>query len=89
MEKKTKLSGGQAKNGIIGHINARVLILDEATSALDKTTEMKVMKSIKNEAKDITLIIVAHKLSTLETCNKILRVRNQTVTVETKGITNT
>ena len=44
--------------------------------------------SIKNEAKDITLIIVAHKLSTLETCNKILRVKNQTVTVERKGITN-
>ena len=90
-ERGIKLSGGQRQRiGIARALyrNARVLILDEATSALDKITEKKVMKSIRNEAKDITLIIVAHKLSTLETCNKILRVRNQTVTVETKDITN-
>ena len=53
-ERGIKLSGGQRQRiGIARALyrNARMLILDEATSALDKTTEMKVMKSIRNESK--------------------------------------
>jgi ABC-type multidrug transport system fused ATPase/permease subunit len=73
-EKGIRLSGGQRQR--IGIARAlynkpRLLILDEATSALDNVTEKKVMDSIKKMQNDTTVILIAHRLSTLKNCNQI------------------
>ena len=48
-----------------------MLILDEATSALDNITEKGIMNSISNLDNGITVIMVAHRLSTVKNCDKI------------------
>ena len=48
-----------------------ILILDEATSALDSNTEKLVMNNIYKKNKNITIINIAHRLNTLEDCNRI------------------
>ena len=73
-ERGVQLSGGQKQR--IGLARAlynkpEVLILDEATSALDNLTEKGVMDSVKNLRGDITKIIIAHRLSTLNECDVI------------------
>ena len=57
-----------------------ILVLDEATSALDNETETNIMNEIYNLNKDKTLIIIAHRLSTVLKCEKIYKVENQQVT---------
>jgi ABC-type multidrug transport system fused ATPase/permease subunit len=52
--------------------NAPILILDEATSALDPVTEKIVLNVLENEAKNKTLIFIAHRLQTLKFCDQIL-----------------
>jgi ATP-binding cassette subfamily B protein len=49
-----------------------VLIFDEATSALDSETEKSVMDTLQQLGKGITILIIAHRLSTLKSCNKIV-----------------
>lgn len=73
------LSGGQRQR--IGlarafYRDAPVIILDEATSALDEETEQAVMASINGAAGDKTIVIIAHRLSTLERCDITLRVHD-------------
>ena len=73
-EKGIRLSGGQRQR--IGIARAlynepKILILDEATSALDNLTEKKFMDNIQNLTNKVTIIIVAHRLSTVKDCNKI------------------
>ena len=54
-----------------------MIIFDEATSALDNETEKSVIESIDNfNKKDNTVIMIAHRLSTLKTCDKIYEVSN-------------
>ena len=75
-ERGIRLSGGQRQRiGIARALyhNPSVLVLDEATSALDLATEAEVMKDINRLKGEKTLIIVAHRLSTLENCNWIYR----------------
>jgi ABC-type multidrug transport system fused ATPase/permease subunit len=75
-EKGARLSGGQRQRiGIARALykNASVIILDEATSALDVETEKKVMNSIEALPKEITLIIIAHRISTLKACTQIIQ----------------
>ena len=72
-EHGVRLSCGQKQ--IIGIARAlyddpEILVLDEATSALDNETESKIMNEIYNISKDKTLIIIAHRLSTVERCDR-------------------
>jgi ABC-type multidrug transport system fused ATPase/permease subunit len=76
-EKGIKISGGQMQR--IGIARAlynpsEILILDEATSALDSLTERKVMKNIIDYTKNLTLIIIAHRITTLKNCDVIFKI---------------
>ena len=74
-ERGTRLSGGQVQRIAIARAlykDASLLILDEATSALDSLTEEEVIKSIYNLNKEVTIIIIAHRNSTLRNCNKVI-----------------
>ena len=78
-EKGVRLSGGQRQRiGIARALykKSNVLILDEATSSLDGETESSVMDSIRNLPEGLTLLIVAHRLSTLKICNSIIQIEN-------------
>ena len=69
------LSGGQRQRiGIARALykKADVIIFDEATSALDNDTEQGVMQAIEDLSQDITLLIIAHRLTTLKNCTKII-----------------
>jgi ATP-binding cassette subfamily B protein len=80
-ERGALLSGGQKQRiGIARALykNSRVLVLDEATSALDSKTEKKVMKSINQINPDITILIIAHRVSTLTECDQIFELSNKT-----------
>tara|TARA_A100001015_G_scaffold56896_1_gene62544 strand:+ start:5103 stop:6875 length:1773 start_codon:yes stop_codon:yes gene_type:complete len=75
-ERGVRLSGGQRQRiGIARALyhNPQVLILDEATSALDNETEKEVMDSVNNLRKDITIILIAHRLNTLRNCDTIFK----------------
>ena len=74
-ERGIRLSGGQRQRiGIARALykQADVIVFDEATSALDNETEQAVMQSIEDLSKDLTIIIVAHRLSTLKNCTQIV-----------------
>lgn len=78
-EQGVRLSGGQRQRiGIARALykRAEVLILDEATSALDQETERTVMESIEAFSKEVTIVIVAHRTSTLETCDVVYSIDN-------------
>ena len=71
------LSGGQKQRiGIARalYFKPKILILDESTSAIDNETEKKIFNNFKVYYPDMTIIVVSHKLTTLEYCNKILNV---------------
>ena len=74
-ERGIRLSGGQRQRiGIARALykQADVIIFDEATSALDSETEQAVMQAIEGLSKDLTLLIIAHRLSTLKNCTQIV-----------------
>jgi ABC-type multidrug transport system fused ATPase/permease subunit len=78
-ERGSKLSGGQRQR--IGIARAlftkpRLLILDEATSALDATTESNIVSYFNSLKRDITLIVVAHRLSTIKNADKVIYLKS-------------
>lgn len=84
-ERGIRLSGGQRQRISIARAlynNPEVLILDEATSALDNDTEAAIMDSINHFLGKKTLIIIAHRLQTIEKCDIVYRVENGKVVVE-------
>lgn len=78
-ERGIMLSGGQRQRiGIARALYKRagVIVLDEATSALDAKTEESVMEAVRQLDKALTVIIVAHRLSTLKDCTEIIEIDN-------------
>ena len=76
-ERGIKLSGGQRQRiGIARALykDTTVLILDEATSSLDNMTEKYVMESVNELSQDLTIIIIAHRLSTVKNCDVIFEI---------------
>ena len=74
-ERGIRLSGGQRQRiGIARALykQADVIIFDEATSALDNETEQAVMQAIEGLSQDLTLLIIAHRLTTLKNCTHIV-----------------
>ena len=81
-ERGVQLSGGQRQRiGIARALykNANVIILDEATSALDYQTEQSVMNAIGELSKDLTILIIAHRLETLNRCDQIVEISSGTI----------
>jgi ATP-binding cassette, subfamily B, bacterial PglK len=73
-ERGVRLSGGQRQRiGIARALyrNPSLLIMDEATSALDNITERAVMEAVQNIRADTTIILIAHRLSTVKDCDQI------------------
>ncbi len=78
-EQGVRLSGGQRQRvGIARALYKQtdVLVFDEATSALDNNTELAVMKEVSELKRDLTVLIIAHRLSTLKNCDRIIRLNN-------------
>ena len=78
-----KLSGGQRQRiGIARALchNPEVLVLDEATSALDSETETAVMEAINRLQGNKTILVIAHRLTTIRNCDTIYEIRNSGVT---------
>ncbi len=76
-ERGVRLSGGERQRIAIARALYRdpeVLIFDEATSALDNVTEARLMKTIQVVSKDRTVIMIAHRLSTLKDCDRVVEV---------------
>jgi ATP-binding cassette subfamily B protein len=78
-ERGIRLSGGQRQRiGIARALykQADVIIFDEATSALDNETEQAVMQAIESLSGDLTVLIIAHRLTTLKNCTQIIELGN-------------
>jgi ABC-type multidrug transport system fused ATPase/permease subunit len=75
-ERGVRLSGGQRQRIAIARAlykQARVLIFDEATGALDRQTEKAIIAAISSLGRDVTILVVAHSLSALSGCDRIIR----------------
>ena len=83
-ERGVNLSGGQLQR--IGIARAlykepEIIIFDEATSALDNSTEAYLMKAVKELSSSITVVMVAHRLTTLKDCDLIYEIKNGKISV--------
>ncbi|MER9730397.1 ABC transporter ATP-binding protein [Mesorhizobium sp. M0217] len=79
-ERGVRLSGGQRQRiGIARALykQASVLVFDEATSALDMETEAAVMEAIRELPTDLTILIIAHRLTTVESCDEIVTLEHR------------
>lgn len=74
-----KISGGQRQRIALARAfyhGREVLVMDEATSALDVETELEIIKEIKNLKGKVTIVLIAHRLSTLRDCDVIYEIEN-------------
>jgi len=86
-ENGVKLSGGQKQRLSIARAilkNSSIILLDEATSSLDSESESVIQQAIENLTKNKTTIIIAHRLSTVMNCDKILVFENGQIIEEGK-----
>jgi ATP-binding cassette subfamily C protein len=73
-ERGIRLSGGQRQRIAIARAlyrKPRVLVFDEATAALDNATEREIMSAVENLDKELTVLMIAHRLTTVEKCDAI------------------
>ena len=85
------LSGGQKQRlGIARALyrEPQILILDEATNALDRQTELEILTNIKESYQSITLILVTHRNTYLEFCDKIIEISNKKTIMNLTGKIN-
>lgn len=78
-EAGVQLSGGQLQRLSIARAlyrKAEVLVFDEATSALDRPTELVLMDALRLSNSDLTVVLVAHRLNTLEECDSVYQMEN-------------
>ena len=79
-ERGIRLSGGQRQRiGIARALykQAQVLVFDEATSALDTGTEEAVMAAVEGLSKELTIVMVAHRLSTIARCDRVIKLEKK------------
>lgn len=91
-ERGVRLSGGQRQRiGIARSLykQASVLVFDEATSALDSATEQSVMDAIDRLDRSLTILIIAHRLSTVQRCDRVVKLEHGRVVVSTLVEANT
>lgn len=84
-ERGIRLSGGQRQRiGIARALykNAQVLVLDEATSALDTITEQALMDSVNELSNELTIVMIAHRLSTVRLCDRVVRLSEGAVSAD-------
>jgi ABC-type multidrug transport system fused ATPase/permease subunit len=84
-ERGIRLSGGQCQRiGIARALykQANVLVFDEATSALDNNTEQSVMDAIEGLNRDLTILLIAHRLSTVRRCDTIIELEHGKVVAQ-------
>lgn len=84
-ERGIRLSGGQRQRiGIARALykQASVLVFDEATSALDNATEQSVMDAIEGLSRDLTILLIAHRLTTVRRCDIIVQLENGKVVAQ-------
>ena len=78
-ENGIRLSGGQRQRIAIARAfyrNTKIIVMDEATSALDNKTESNLIKAISGLKKDLTIIFIAHRISTVKECDCIYEFKN-------------
>ena len=82
-ERGVKLSGGQIQRVGLARalykLTTEVIIFDEATNSLDNETEKLVMEELYKLDKKLTIIIVAHRLNTIENCDKIFEIKDKKI----------
>ena len=78
-ERGVKFSVGQRQRIVLARVLARkpkILILDEATSALDNESEALIQRALENLKQKMTIIIIAHRLTTVMGCDKLVAIEN-------------
>lgn len=88
-ERAIRLSGGQRQRiGIARALykQAQVLVFDEATSALDNETEAAVMEAIEGLSKKLTIVMIAHRLCTVQRCDRVIRLDEGAVRLDGRPI---
>ena len=81
-ENGIKVSGGQKQRIAIARalfFDKKVIVLDESTSNLDPQTEKKILSLLKNLNKDITIIFISHKQSSLLNCKRLYEINNNKI----------
>ena len=84
-ERGIRLSGGQRQRISIARAlykSRKILVLDEATSALDELTEKTIIDKILETHKNLTIIMVTHRIKSLKNCNRIFKISSNGKVIE-------